>query len=223
MTVYEIITERITDQLDRGVVPWRKPWDVGQPQNLLTRKPYRGVNVFVLQSLGFSSPYFLTARQITSLEGYIRAGSRGAPVLYWKWFRKEKDANIEDQDERSGAPLLRYYTVFNLTQIEGVPAPADVQRPAFAPIDACERVAAQMPNPPTIEHGGSQALYQPSRDLVRMPPRDSFKTPAAYYATLLHELTHATGHASRLNRKGITDGLMFGSHEYSREELIAEM
>jgi len=224
MTVYEIITERITQQLDRGVVPWRKPWDTGLPQNLFTRKHYRGVNVFVLQSLGFSSPYFLTARQVSELGGHIRPGSRGAPVVYWRWLKREEEKSERDEQEQRGrAPLLRYYTVFNLTQTEGVPAPAGDARPPFAPIEACERVTAQMPRPPQIEHGGTQAFYQPSRDFVRIPRRESFKTPAAYYATLFHELTHSTGHGSRLNRKGITDAVMFGSHEYSREELIAEM
>src|SRR5437660_1562124 len=100
MTVYEIITERITQQLDRGVVPWRKPWDAGQPQNLVTRKAYRGVNVFVLQSLGFSSPYFLTARQISEHGGHIRAGSRGAPVVYWKWIKRDEPSEGDEQEER---------------------------------------------------------------------------------------------------------------------------
>ena len=102
MTVYEIITERITQQLDRGVVPWRRPWDVGEPQNLVTRKAYRGVNVFVLQSLGFSSPYFLTARQIAQLGGHIRAGSRGAPVVYWKWVGQDDTANDRDDEKARG-------------------------------------------------------------------------------------------------------------------------
>jgi len=144
--------------------------------------------------------------------------------VYWKWLKREDEKSEgEEQEQRGRVPLLRYYTVFNLTQTEGVPAPAGEARPAFAPIEACERVRAQMPWPPQIEHGGTQAFYQPSRDLVRMPPCESFKTPAAYYATLFHELTHSTGHGSRLNRKGITDAVMFGSHEYSREELIAEL
>ena len=76
---------------------------------------------------------------------------------------------------------------------------------------------------PAIHHGGGEAYYLPSADAVHMPPREAFNSPAAYYATLFHELTHATGHTSRLNRKGVTDAVMFGSHEYSREELIAEM
>src|SRR3954470_17560218 len=171
MNVYEIITERITKQLDQGVVPWRKTWDPrrGQPRNLVRRTPYRGVNVFVLQSLGFSSAYFLTARQIAELGGHIRAGSRGAPIIYWKWTeRKEEESEGIDRETPHRAPLLRYYTVFNLEQTQGIAAPAEDSRPTFAPIAACEAVVARMEKAPAIHHGGDAAYYQPSLDAVHM-------------------------------------------------------
>jgi len=226
MNVYEIITERITKQLEQGVVPWRKTWDPrrGEPRNLVRRTPYRGVNVFVLQSLGFSSAYFLTARQIAELGGHIKVGSRGAPVIYWKWIKQEEGEGegLECETPRR-APLLRYYTVFNLEQTEGIAAPLEDSRPTFVPIAACEGVVAGMEKAPAIHHGGDAAYYRPSADTVQMPTREAFKSPEAYYATLFHELTHSTGHSSRLNRKGVTDAVMFGSHDYSREELVAEM
>src|SRR5207248_11234187 len=120
------------------------------------------------------------------------------------------------------APLLRYYTVFNSEQCDGITAPAPIAR-AFEPIPECERIVRSMSNAPRIEHGGSQAFYRPSTDTITTPPPQLFESTALYYSTLFHELTHRTGHESRLARKGISDSSMFGSHEHSREELIAEM
>src|SRR5204863_6954843 len=100
--------------------------------------------------------------------------------------------------------------------------PAPIAR-TFEPIPECERIVRSMPNPPRVEHAGSQAFYRPSTDTITTPSPHLFESPALYYSTLFHELTHSTGHESRLARKGITDSTMFGSHEYSREELIAEM
>jgi antirestriction protein ArdC len=227
VTVYEVITTRIVELLQQGTIPWRKPWSPGasEPRNLVSGKGYRGVNVFLLSAMPFTSPYWLTYRQATERGGGVRKGSKGCPVVFWRW------SNGDDEQAENGeggepakrrAPLLRYYTVFNAEQCDGIATPATVAR-TFEPIPECERIVRSMSNAPRIEHGGSQAFYRPSTDTITTPSAQLFDSPALYYSTLFHELSHSTGHESRLARKGITDSSMFGSHEYSREELIAEM
>ncbi len=227
MTVYDVITTRIVELLQQGTIPWRKPWSAGagEPRNLASGKGYRGVSVFLLSAMPFASPYWLTYRQAAERGGTVRKGSKGCPVVFWRW------SNGDDEQAESGqggapakrrAPLLRYYTVFNAEQCDGIATPATVAR-NFEPISECERIVRSMPNAPRIENGASQAFYRPSTDTITTPSAQLFNSPALYYSTLFHELTHSTGHESRLARKGITDTSMFGSHEYSREELIAEM
>ena len=120
-------------------------------------------------------------------------------------------------------PLLRYYTVFNVAQTEGVEIPkAEVRE--FNSIDECERIVSGMPNPPKIAFGGNQAFYVPSRDLIALPVRERFDSAEEFYSTMLHEMVHSTGHISRLHRKGIHEsGVGFGSETYSQEELVAEI
>jgi len=226
VNVYEIVTTRILDQLQKGTVPWRKPWSTitAGPRNLITNKPYRGINVFLLGAHRFASPYFLTFKQALDRGGVVKKGERGCPIVFWKWRDNEEDSAAESEHERKpAAPVLRYYTVFNVEQCEGVPSPAVETRRPFEPLPECERVVRAMPNPPRLEHQGTQAFYRPSTDTVTLPPPERFNSRELYYSTLLHELTHSTGHESRLARKGITDAVLFGSHEYSHEELVAEM
>jgi antirestriction protein ArdC len=226
MTVYEVITARIVELLEQGTIPWRKPWSAvgGEPRNLVSGKNYRGVNVFILSAMPFASPYWLTYRQAAERGGSVRKGSKGCPVVFWRWPTDEDGAENGKGSEpaQRRAPVLRYYTVFNAEQCDGIAVPAMEACP-FEPIPECERIVRSMPKAPRIEHGGSQAFYRPSTDTVTLPPAQAFDSPALYYSTLFHELTHSSGHESRLARKGITDAAMFGSHEYSREELIAEM
>ena len=227
MTVYEVITTRIVEMLQQGTIPWRKPWSAGggEPRNLVSGKTYRGVNVFLLSAMPFGSPYWLTYRQAAERGGSVRKGSKGCPVVFWRWSNGEEEQSDKGQGAepaKQRAPLLRYYTVFNVEQCDGIASPPTAVR-SFDPIPECERIVRSMPNAPRIEHGGSQAFYRPSTDTITVPPAQVFDSPALYYSTLFHELTHSTGHETRLARKGITDSIMFGSHEYSREELVAEM
>ena len=111
--VYEIVTERILQKLEQGIVPWHKPWEQGIPRNLVTKKPYRGVNVFLTASAGFTSPYWLTLKQANEQGGGIRKGEKGTPVIFWKWL--EYAADSEEHDTKR-IPLLRYYTVLTLSR-----------------------------------------------------------------------------------------------------------
>ena len=223
--VYQIITDRIIALLESGTVPWRKPWKGGRPpQNLVSRRFYRGINVFLLNAARFGSPLWLSFKQVQSIGAAVRKGEQASPVVFWK-LRKAADKETQDQQRDRRAPLLRYYNVFNVEQCENVKSSLlpDVEQSEFRPIEQCEQLVARMPKRPSISHSGTRAAYCPIRDAVTMPNTTAFESPESYYSTLFHELTHATGHASRLSRKGITEPTHFGSDPYSREELVAEL
>ncbi len=170
------------------------------------------------------SPYWLTFRQAKGLGGHVRKGEKSCPVVFWKWLEKEN----RDTGKTERIPLLRYYAVFNALQCElpegKLPAvPEAALDNAFAPLERCEGVVADWLGKPDIQHDTSQACYRPATDVVHMPRPERFDGAEEYYSTLFHELTHSTGHASRLNRPGIADVARFGSRDYSKEELVAEM
>jgi len=219
-SVYQVITDRIISLLESGTVPWHRPWKGGSqaPRNFISRKAYRGINFFLLNAAGFTSPFWLTFKQVQSLEARVKKGEKSFPVVFWKIL--EEDENGESKK----FSFLRYHSVFNVAQCEGVAVPASPEiNGQFEPIEQCERVVSQMPRRPTIEHGGGRAYYSPLQDRVNIPEAKAFESSEAYYATMFHELTHATGHVSRLNRKEVSDPIQFGSNPYSREELVAEM
>jgi antirestriction protein ArdC len=225
--VYEVITSRIVKQLESGTAPWHKPWKSsgknGLPRNLVSGHEYRGINVWILLSSGFASPHWLTFRQARELDGHVRQNEVGLPVVYWKFGTRE----IQDRDEtiERKSVLCRYYTVFNIEQCEGLRIPAEPaeDQPQAEPIEACEQVVAAWLQKPTIWNGGDHASYNKLLDRVQMPERTCFDNAEEYYSTLFHELAHSTGHPARLNRSSLTDFERFGDHNYSREELVAEM
>jgi len=224
-TIYEMVTERIVSLLESGVVPWRKPWSgsrsVELPMNYVSSKAYRGINTFLLMCMGFSSRYWMSFKQAEEKGGHVRKGEKATPVIFWKRYETKDRKTGEDIE----VPVLRYYNVFNLDQIEGVAA-QDAPKPVnhdFVPVDAAQSIIDAMPNPPTITHGGVRAFYRSSEDLVTLPPQKLFEQPEEYYSTVFHELTHATGHEKRLNRRPSTEIRHFGDREYSQEELCAEM
>jgi antirestriction protein ArdC len=186
--------------------------------NLVTKKPYRGVNVFLTASAGFASPYGLTLKQANALDGSIRKGEKGTPVVFWKWL--ESAADDEEHDAKR-IPLRRYYTVFNLEQTTGIDTPREQHKQAFQPIGRREALVTSMPQRPTLHHGEPRAYYRPLVDAINMPRPEVFDSPEEYYSTLFHELTHSTGHARRLNRPTLTDFCPFGSTNYSKEEMGA--
>jgi len=218
-SVYSIVTEQILKQLESGVVPWHKPWSTQIPMNLVSGRQYRGINVFLLSSSGHGSPYFLTYKQATERGGHVRKGEHGTKIVFWKIGTRETEDADGDTIERKSI-LLRYYTVFNVEQCEGIATP-DAMR-TVNPIEECDRIVRQMPNAPAMEQDG-RAWYRPTTDTVGMPSRNAFNSAEEYYSTLFHELTHSTGHTKRVGRDGIEKLNTFGSESYSKEELIAEM
>jgi len=213
---YAIVTNRIIDQLKQNIVPWQKPWtEAGYPVNLITKIPYRGMNVWMLASLGYSQNYFLTWKQLKGLGGKVKAGEKGHMVIFWKPAEQTQET----------APLLRYYMVYNIAQCEGISEMFNIPESPFpvSSISSCDEIIETMPNCPKIKHTKQKAFYSPSKDYINMPKQDTFKSTESYYSTLFHELVHSTGHASRLNRKGIVDNPDFGTEMYSQEELVAEI
>jgi antirestriction protein ArdC len=221
--VYEIVTEKIIRQMESGVAPWRKPWRTEMPVNLISQKEYRGLNVFLLGSQGYGSKFWLTYNQAATLGGNIKRGEKSSTVVFWN-IGKEKTIRRSDGTERTSKPvLLRYYSVFNLEQTEGIAEKLGLSSVArVADIEACERIVAEMPNRPAFEQS-DRAWYRPATDSVGIPAKSSFLGSEEYYSTLFHELTHSTGHRSRVGREGIEHLNTFGSESYSKEELIAEM
>jgi len=219
-TAYDVVTESIIRQLESGVAPWCKPWHTEMPANLVSKKEYRGINIFLLASQGYGSRYWLTYRQAQVLGGNVKKGQCGTKVVFWKISEYSKENAETREVENRKSILLRYYTVFNLEQCEGIESPESA--PVNDPIEQCESIVRSMPNPPGFEQD-SRAFYRPSIDTVGMPARSAFHSAEEYYSTFFHELTHSTGHPSRVGREGIMNHNPFGSEDYSKEELVAEM
>jgi antirestriction protein ArdC len=220
--LYAEVTDRIIAELERGVVPWRKPWaatDGSLHRNLVSGKPYRGVNQLLLSLSSYSSPYWVTFKQAKAKGGAVRKGEKSTLIVFWKFLRREDKAT----GKLTSIPMLRHYRVFNVEQCDGLTVPEPVEREDFDPIAAAETIFADMPNRPMVGFGGDRAFYAPAFDTVQLPEREAFDSAAGFYSTAFHELVHATGHQSRLNRPEVQGGASFGSEVYSREELTAEM
>jgi len=220
---YEVITDRMIDLLEKGTVPWRKPWaghDL-MPANLISKKNYRGINVFLLAAMTYDSPYWLTFNQAKQSGGTVRKGEKACPVVFWKWLDDKKNPTSQKK-----IPMLRYYHVFNAAQCDGledkVPVIETKDR-EFNPIAEAEALATAMPQKPELTHSHSRAFYRPTQDLVNVPRPELFNSDEEYYSTLFHELVHSTGHEKRLGRHDNKTFEMFASNTYSQEELVAEM
>ncbi len=231
MDVYSIVTEKIINLLESGVVPWRRSWtSTGLPRNLVSKKPYRGVNFFLLSASKYISPFWLTMRQANQLGGHIRKGEESTAVVFWKIEdakRSTEDLDTDETGQKARRFLLRFYRVWNLEQCELPQTVLDklpkIETHQHDPIEAAERIIAAMPNPPEIQYAGSKAFYSVASDRVTIPLRNLFESVEEFYATLDHELIHSCGAPKRLNRGSITEAAPFGSPTYSLEELVAEL
>ena len=222
--IYQAITERFVEQLKRGTVPWQKPWFA--VQNIVSRKPYRGINSLLLGSAEFQSPFWLTFKQSLDLGGHVKKGEKSTPVIYYKILEKRDETGkvvLREDGRPACIPFARWANVFNLDQTEGIRAPSITASQSMLP--PLERAAAIVgyANLCPIHHAGFAACYSPRDDVIRIPAPSTFHSQEDYYHTLYHEMTHASGHGSRLNREGVTERARFGSEPYSREELVAEL
>ena len=230
MDVYGIVTEKIINLLEQDIVPWRRPWtSTGLPRNLVSKKPYRGVNVFLLSASKYVSPFWLTMRQAYELGGHISKGEESTAVVFWKIEDAKRSTEDLDTDEEKARRrfLLRFYRVWNLEQCELPESVLDklpkIETHEHDLIEAAERIIAGMPNPPEIQYAGSKAFYSSITDRITLPPRSLFESVEEFYATLNHEIIHACGSPKRLNRESIVEAAPFGSPTYSREEMVAEL
>jgi antirestriction protein ArdC len=229
--IYARVTDRIINDLEAGVRPWHKPWRAGNTEGRIARPlrhngvPYRGVNVLLLWSeavaKGFQANTWMTFRQARELNAFVRKGEHGSLVVYADRFRKTT-TDENGHDAECEIPFLKGYTVFNIEQIEGLPAQyyPSSESPA-QPLILIERAEAFFAaTGATVFHGGNRAYYSPSRDAIHLPPPEAFETAEVYTYTKAHELTHWTAAPSRLGR---TLGARFGDDAYAAEELIAEL
>jgi antirestriction protein ArdC len=231
--IYERVTAQIVASLEQGVRPWLKPWNAEHAAGRITRPlrgngvPYQGINVLMLWGAaverGYAAPIWMTFKQALELGGCVRKGEKGSPVVYASTFsRTETDGESGEESERD-IPFLKDYTVFNVEQIDGLPA--HFLAPAEAVLDPVQRIAQAeqffSATGATVRHGGNQACYSVATDVVQMPFFETFRDAESYYATLAHELTHWTRHHSRLDRS--FGRKRFGDEGYAMEELVAEL
>lgn len=232
--LYAEVTARIIAELEAGRVPWVQPWGragtgpaPGLPRNALTRRPYSGINILILWGAvierGFVDQSWLTFRQAQDAGGSVINGERGVTVVYADRFtpKGEQERARRDGDDARAVPFLKRFTVFNVAQCEGLRpglAVDPVPLPPRETIPAAEALIAA--SGADFRVGGDKAFYVPSADFIQVPPQPAFFEQINYYRTALHELTHWTGHRSRLARD-LTNA--FGTHGYAREELVAEM
>jgi len=235
LSVSEIITQALIAKIKTdGVLPWEKDWEgsiVGPnaPRNITSKAAYRGINIWALTIAGFKSPWWGSYKQWAALGGQVTKGSKGTRIRYVPTVWVDANGNQVKHDDPARVKRVfrrpKYYTVFNIEQVEGVdaPKPKTPEKPTVAPLPAADALLADYKTAPPVSHGGDACYYLPSSDRIQMAHREAFKSPEGYYVTLFHEHIHGTGHESRLDREGITKATSFGNDQYAYEELVAEL
>lgn len=232
----EKVTAEMIAALEAGAAPWVQPWSsAGPARNWGSKRAYTGFNQFYLSYLGrnYNTPYYLTFKQAKELGGNVKKGEKSTPVIYW--FVKQPGTHTEtnqstgqpEETQTKGAFIPFIYHVFNIDQIEGIEFTLpELTEQQNSPLQICEELLSQMPGAPPLQTGGSAAYYVPALDFVNMPALALFRSSEAYYSTLFHELVHATGHPTRLNRFSKDKAELPNDTRaqlYGKEELVAEM
>ena len=229
--VFQIVTDRIISELEKGYIPWHKPWcnvETGA-FNRITHRQYSLLNQLMLRHAG----EYASFHQWTSLGGKIRKGEKAETVVFWKWpeatEKVESDTVNEGEDTRSDIkdhPVLKYYSVFHISQVDGVePLQRGSVHYSHEPIEDADRLFREYTQREGIrvqEEESNDAYYSPGLDMIHVPSRQQYEHLEEFYSTVLHEAVHSTGHSCRLSRfkKG---RVSFGSETYSKEELVAEI
>jgi len=231
--VYTRITNQIAAELEKGVLPWLKPWNAEHAAGRITRPlrangiPYRGINVLMLWSeavaKGFAAPIWMTFKQALELNAHVRKGEKGSLVVYSSSITRTETNTETGEDAERDIRFMKGYTVFNVEQIEGLPA--QYYASAAQQLDPMQRIieadAFFAATGASVSHGGNMAFYTPTCDRIQMPPFEAFKDAESYYATLGHECVHWTRHETRLNRE--FGRKRWGDEGYAMEELVAEL
>lgn len=231
MDVYQLVTDRIIEEMESGIIPWHRPWCGVRSGafNRITKRRYGLTNQLLLRHSG----EYATFDQWSRLGGTIRKGEKSEIVVFWKWPEEQEtdptttqadNKDIDRPKERKG-PVLRYYRVFHISQVDGI-KPLPEEKPFDTdPITDAEKIFSDYLKREGIDlvsYNPNEAFYLPSQDLINLPDIGQFENAEEYYSTAFHESVHSTGHESRLNREGLKRAA-FGSEVYSREELIAEI
>jgi antirestriction protein ArdC len=227
--VYQDVTDRIVNALEQGTAPWVRPWDAtggsAMPCNLTTDAEYRGINVPLLwiaaDAAGYASNEWATYKQARGAGGQVRKGEKGTHIVFFKALSITERATDGGADKKRRVPMIRSFVVYNRAQIDGLPEVETFEPKAVHERDADAEAFVRETSAEVIESSEqTRAFYSPKADRITMPGLDRFKDSGSYYATLLHELTHWTGHEARCAR---SFGRRFGSEAYAAEELVAEM
>lgn len=229
-SVYQIVTDRIVEQMNKGIIPWQRPWHGTQDGAIsyTTGKPYSLLNQLLLGKGG----EWLTFNQIVQLGGKLKKGAKAGIITFCKSYTKEvKGETEEDETTTLNKYCLRYYNVYHLDNVEGIDSKlsTETEKVQHEPIKEAEKVIGEYISRDRLkfqnDKPSNRAFYRPTLDEVVVPMMEQYDEIAEYYSTTFHELTHSTGHRNRLNRKGFEPGAMvaFGSETYSQEELVAEI
>ena len=218
------LTEKIIQALAEGTAPWIKPWDeskaiFGMPFNAVSERPYHGGNCLWLQCQPYEDPRWCTYKQAQQHGWQVIKGEKASIVEYWQWDEQQKDATVQVIKVKLEHPRVFYAHIFNVQQIQNVPALPSIENSHWQPEAAAERIL-RLANPTLFHDQQNRAFYSPSKDEIHLPARKLFPSAKQYYATALHKLGHWSGHKSRLGRN---QAISFGSQEYAREELRAEL
>lgn len=223
LNVYEMVTERIIKQLEQGTIPWQKPWGGVRSGafNRVSKKPYSLINQAILEKSG----EYATFHQWKNLGGHIKKGAKSEIVVFWKIIDVE-EKNDKGEIEKKKLPLLRYYNVFHISQIEGVEPLKEKLNTEIEPIEEADRIIKNYVDREQLvfnECKSNKAYYAPLIDTVVVPLKEQYSNISEYYSTTFHELVHSSGSKNRLNRLETSNLASFGSETYSKEELVAEI
>jgi antirestriction protein ArdC len=219
LNVYQTVTDSIIQQLEKGAIPWVKPWktDSSADKNFITQKPYSGINTLILGMAGFNNPAWASYQQWQAKGAQVKKGEKATQIVFFKPMSKTS-TNSAGESETSNFAILKTYSVFNVEQTDLEIIPFENESAPFNPIPAIESKINE--TGAIIKHGGDSAFYNPANDFIQLPNAASFDTKEHYYATAFHELAHWTSAKHRLDRKL---GKTFGNPDYAFEELIAEI
>ena len=220
--VYEMVTDRIIEQLEQGVIPWEKPWGgvIDGAYNRISKRPYSLLNQMLLQHSG----EYATFKQWSELGGHIRKGEKSEIVVFWK-LQPYEDENADGEKIIKQIPLLRYYNVFHVSQVDGI-EPKKLDLNEFEPIEEAEKIKTEYmarEHLKILEKLTDKAFYSPAFDYIQVPCKEQYRNVEEFYSTLFHEMVHSTGHKTRLDRLESGANTHFGTESYSKEELVAEI
>ena len=221
--VYQMVTDRIIAEMEKGSIPWKRPWtgvNTGA-YNRISNKPYSLLNQILLGRDG----EWATFKQWTDLGGHIRKGEKSSFVVFWK-IQPYEDINADGEKVVKQIPLLRYYNVFHISQVDGVEPKAQKELKEVEPIEAAETIKEsykEREHINIVETVTNKAFYSPALDYINVPCKEQYTNANEFYSTLFHEMVHSTGHKTRLDRFANDEKVAFGSESYSKEELVAEL